>query len=147
MVYSCSFGLEGWRLSGGVDCCTETMISFIYVIGIWWREILGKFVCGVSVLLPVSLSKINRLYSVLGTGVIILQAVISEGRCCDLGNFSKTWDLLLSRPKLKKAKARLVSEFQRPEKKLGASFGLCRRSRPFLLAQSTKYTPSGLLEA
>ena len=39
---------------------------------------------------PVGLAEVPSLYRPPGTGKESLGYVLSEGRCCDLGNFSKT---------------------------------------------------------
>jgi len=57
------------------------------------------------------------------TGRKSLSGVISEGRCCDLGNLSRTglWGKRLSGPVLEKARSGLVPVFQCPEWKLAES--------------------------
>ena len=53
----------------------------------------------------------------LGTAIANLGGVISEGQCCDLGNFSRTRlsGKRLFGPTLAKARSGLVPVFQRPE--------------------------------
>ena len=54
-----------------------------------------------------------------------LGGTMSEGRCCDLGNFSKIRlsGKRLSGPTLTNARSGLVPVFQRPEWKVAMSFG------------------------
>ena len=70
---------------------------------------------------------------------------MSEGRCCDRGNFPRTRlsGSRLSWPKLAKAKYGLVPTFQRREKKLAVSFGLYNSPRLLDVAQESSLLPSG----
>ena len=74
---------------------------------------------------------------------------ISNGRCRDLENIFKvrlsTCKLL--RSALAKVKSGLVPVFQLLEIKLGASLELYKGIRLPLAAQSTKYSPSGLVKS
>ena len=91
------------------------------------------------------LRKFQRLYGSLGTGSNFFEAIVSDDRCWDLGNFSKAHlsSCKLSKPALANAWLELVPVFQQPEKKLGESLGLYERVRFSLAAQSTKHSPSG----
>ena len=64
-----------------------------------------------------ALRKFHRLTGMLGTATANLGSVISEGRCCDLGNFSRTrlFCKRLFGSTLAKARSGLVPVFQRPE--------------------------------
>ena len=92
-----------------------------------------------------------RIFLIFGLGPE-LDIVLSSGLGLDIAglelelasktqspNTEQTW------PMLAKAKSGLVPVFQRPEKKLGASLGLCDKARSLLVAQSTKGSLSGLV--
>ena len=66
---------------------------------------------------PFGLAKFHRLTGMLGTDKANFSGVISEARCCDLGNFSRTRPSgkQLQGPTSAKTKSGLVPMFQRPE--------------------------------
>ena len=70
-----------------------------------------------SLQLHLALRKFHHLTGMLGTATANLGGVISEGRCCDLGNFLRTRlsGKRLFGPTLAKARSELVPVFQRPE--------------------------------
>ena len=74
---------------------------------------------------PFGLAEVPSLNSILGTDRVSLGGTMSEGRCCDLGNFSKIRlsGKRLSGPTLTNARSGLVPVFQRPEWKVAMSFG------------------------
>ena len=73
---------------------------------------------------------------------------MSEGRCCDLGNFPKIRlsGKRLSKSTLANARSGLVSVFKRPEWKLAVSLlGRYSKVKLLALAQPARHSPSGLL--
>ena len=94
-----------------------------------------------------ALRKFHRFTGLLGFGWASLGGLISEGRCCDLGNFPKIHlsGKRLSKSTLANARFGLVSVFQRPEWKLAASLGLYSKVKLLALAQPARHSLSGLL--
>ena len=80
-------------------------------------------------MVPVGLEEVPSLYR--------LARFISEGWCCDLGNFPKIRlsGKRLSKSTLANARSGLVSVFQRPEWKLAAFLGLYSKVKLLALAQ------------
>ena len=54
-----------------------------------WRQSSGKFVCESNIVAPLGLAEVSSRSGLLRTEQANLGGVISEGGCCDLGNFSK----------------------------------------------------------
>ena len=81
--------------------------------------------------LQLSLRIFQRFTGLSWTERVSLGGMMSNGRSCDLGNFSRTrlQTRRLSGPMLQKARSGLVPAFQRPEWKLAVSFGLLKRAR------------------
>ena len=79
-------------------------------------------------MVPVGLAKVPSLYrpARFWMSKFGWTYSISEGRCCDLGNFPKIRlsGKQLSKSTLANARSGLVPVFQRPEWKLAASLGL-----------------------
>ena len=75
--------------------------------------------------LHLALRKFHRLTGILGADRVSLGGTMSEGRCCDLGNFSKIRlsGKRLSGPTLTNARSGLVPVFQRPSGKWPCPLG------------------------
>ena len=103
------------------DCCSNDIPKY------WWARFTSGNSVGNKILacllvnalqwLHLALRNFHRLIGLLGTGRASLGGTISEGRCCDLGNFSKIClsGTRLSEPTLKNVRSGLVPVFQRPE--------------------------------
>ena len=99
------------------DDIAEVLVGQIHMQRIWWQQTLCKFVGQCIVVAPVGLQKFHCLTGLLGTGRASLGGTISEGRCCDLGNFSKMRlsGTQLSGPTLTNIRSGLVPVFRQPE--------------------------------
>ena len=69
--------------------------------------------------------KFHLLTGLQGVGVTNGEYVMSDGLCCDLGNFSSTRRVgsCCASVELTKARSGLVLVFHRPDQKLSGSFG------------------------
>ena len=92
-----------------------------------------------------ALRKFQRFTGSLLAGTLNLGVVMREGRCCDRGNFPRTFlfGSWLSWPRLVKVRSGLVLTFQRQEKKLAVSFELYHSPRLLHVAQESRLSPSG----
>jgi len=92
-----------------------------------------------------ALRKFQHFTGSLWVGTLSFGGIMMEGRCCDRGNFPRTRlsGSRLSWPKLAKARSGLVPTFQRREKKLAVSVGLCYSPRLLNVAQESRISLSG----
>ena len=92
-----------------------------------------------------ALRKFHRFTGLHAIGAVRHGEEISDGRCCDRGNFSSTRRVGMPVSAVwANARSGLVSEFQRCEWKLAGSFGSYRRVRSFAYVHAVSASPSAL---